>query len=149
MTFPGSTRFGLRFSDAWWLGPVRFGLFPRPVPAGSRIKRFGSVRFGSVRPIRPVRCGFFLLPAMTITGSNLVPFSQMACRSSSILKLLAFEWGSLWKATTIKIHQRGVQRKQGVVIRMMLYTSLLYTSTPIHCTPLPLHPPVLNTQTKL
>ena len=49
--FPGSTRFGLRFSDASWLGPVRFGSFPRPVPAGSRIQRFGSnrsVRFGSV-----------------------------------------------------------------------------------------------------
>ena len=28
---------------------------------------------------------------------------------------------------------------------MMLYTSLLYNTTPIHCTPLPLHPPVMNT----
>ena len=28
----------------------------------------------------------------------------------------------------------------------MLYTSLLYNTTPIHCTPLPLHPPVMNTQ---
>ena len=48
---PGSTLFGLRFSDASWLGPVRFGSFPRPVPAGSGIKRLGSVRlcrFGSV-----------------------------------------------------------------------------------------------------
>ena len=42
---------------------------------------------------------------------------------------------------TFKIHQRGVQWKQGVVIYMMLYTSLLYDTTPIHCTPLPLHPP--------
>ena len=47
--FPGSTRFGLRFSDTPWLGPVRFGSVPRPVPAGSGITRFGSVRFGSVR----------------------------------------------------------------------------------------------------
>ena len=44
------------------------------------------------------------------------------------------------------ILQRGVQWKQGVVIYMMLYTSLLYNTTPIHCTPLPLHPPVLNTR---
>ena len=29
---------------------------------------------------------------------------------------------------------------------MLLYTSLLYSTTPIHCTPLPLHPPVMNTQ---
>ena len=29
---------------------------------------------------------------------------------------------------------------------MMLYTSLLYNTTPIHCTPLPLHPPLMNTQ---
>ena len=42
---PGPMRFGLRFSDVSWLGSVRFGSFPRPVPAGSRIQRFGSVRF--------------------------------------------------------------------------------------------------------
>ena len=41
----------------------------------------------------------------------------------------------------LKIHRRGVQWKQGVVIYMMLYTSLSYNTTPIHCTPLPLHPP--------
>ena len=54
--FPDSTRFGLRFSDVSWLGPVRFGSFPRPLPAGSRIK---TVWFGSVWP---VRFGFLLLP---------------------------------------------------------------------------------------
>ena len=37
------------------------------------------------------------------------------------------------------IPQRGVQWKQGVVIYMMLHTSLSYNTTPIHCTPLPLH----------
>ena len=42
----------------------------------------------------------------------------------------------------------GVQWKQGVVIYWMLYTSLLYNATPIHCTPLPLHPPVMNTQAR-
>ena len=47
---------------------------------------------------------------------------------------------------SLKIHQRGVQWKQGVVIYMVLYTSWLYTTTPIHCTPLPLHPPMMNTQ---
>ena len=40
----------------------------------------------------------------------------------------------------------GVQWKQGVVIYMMLYTSLLWNTTPIHCTPLPRHLPVMNTQ---
>ena len=44
------------------------------------------------------------------------------------------------------IPQRGVQWKQGVVIYMMLYTSLLHNTTPIHCTPLRLHPPLMNTQ---
>ena len=34
------------------------------------------------------------------------------------------------------ILQRGVQWKQGVVIWMVLYTILLYNTTPIHCTPL-------------
>ena len=46
----------------------------------------------------------------------------------------------------IKILQRGVQWKQGVVICMTLYTSLLHNTTPIHCTPLRLHPPLMNTQ---
>ena len=41
---------------------------------------------------------------------------------------------------------KGVQWKQGVVICMMLCISLSYNTTPIHCTPLPLHPPVMNTQ---
>ena len=44
--FPVRRGSGLRFSDASWLGLVRFGSFPRPVPVGSRFKRFGSVRFG-------------------------------------------------------------------------------------------------------
>ena len=44
------------------------------------------------------------------------------------------------------ILQRGVQWKQDVVIRMLLYTILLYNTSPIHCTPLPLHPPLMNTQ---
>ena len=42
------------------------------------------------------------------------------------------------------ILQRGVQWKQGVVIRMLLCTSLLCNTTPIHCTPNPLHPSVMN-----
>ena len=42
----------------------------------------------------------------------------------------------------IYILQRGVQWKQGVVIWMVLYTSLLRNTTPIHCTPDPLHPPL-------
>ena len=45
-----------------------------------------------------------------------------------------------------KIHQRGVQWKLGVVVYTILYAVLLYNATPIHCTPLPLHPPVMNTK---
>ena len=44
------------------------------------------------------------------------------------------------------IPQRGVQWKQGVVIYMTLCTSLLYSTTPIHCTPHPLHPPLQSIQ---
>ena len=46
----------------------------------------------------------------------------------------------------VYILQRGVQWKQGVVVCMVLCTSLLYNTTPIHCTPLRLHPPLMNTQ---
>ena len=54
----------------------------------------------------------------------------------------------LLKRWLLKLYilQRGVQWKQGVVIEMMLYTSLLYNTTPIHCTLLPLHPPLMNIQ---
>ena len=43
----------------------------------------------------------------------------------------------------------GVQWKQGVVVYMTLYTSLLYNITPIHCTHLPLHPPLLSIHTRV
>ena len=50
-------------------------------------------------------------------------------------------WDFTSRQEDLKIHQRGVQWKQGVVIYMLLYTSLLYNTTPIHaprshCTPL-------------
>ena len=45
----------------------------------------------------------------------------------------------------VYIPQRGVQWKQGVVM-YMIYVNLLYSTTPIHCIPLRLHPPVMNTQ---
>ena len=44
------------------------------------------------------------------------------------------------------ILQRGVQWKQGVVVYIILYTMLLYNTTPIHCTPFPLHPPLPSIQ---
>ena len=42
----------------------------------------------------------------------------------------------------------GVQWKQAVVIYMMSYTSSLHNTTPMHCTPLPLHPPLPSIQLK-
>ena len=45
-----------------------------------------------------------------------------------------------------KIPQREVQWKQGAVIYMMRCTSLSYNTTPIHCTPLRLHPPLPSIQ---
>ena len=53
------------------------------------------------------------------------------------------EYGAIRRST---FRKGGVQWKQGVVIYMTLYTSLLYSTTPIHCTPLRLHPPLVNTQ---
>ena len=48
------------------------------------------------------------------------------------------------KTGVVKIYQRGVQWKQAAVIYMMLYTSLSYNDTPIHCTPLPLPPRLIS-----
>ena len=52
-------------------------------------------------------------------------------------------------SAVFKIHQRGVQWKHGVVIYMLLCTSLSYNTTPISCAPLPLHPPLMNTHRRL
>ena len=54
--------------------------------------------------------------------------------------------GRLRQPPAVKIQQRGVQWKQGVVIYIMSCTVSLHNANPIHCTPLPLHPPLLNTQ---
>ena len=50
---------------------------------------------------------------------------------------------------SLKIHQRGVQWKQGVLIYMIIWFYILvyYNTTPIHGTPLRLHPPLMNTHT--
>ena len=50
----GSVRCGSACAFRTRRGSVRFGSVPRPVPAGSGIKRFGSVQ--------PVRFGFSFLP---------------------------------------------------------------------------------------
>ena len=44
-------------------------------------------------------------------------------------------------AWILKIHQRGVQWKQGVVVYIISWAVVLYNTTPIHCTALRLHPP--------
>ena len=44
------------------------------------------------------------------------------------------------------ILQRGVQWKQGVVVYILLQAVLLCNTTPIHCTPLPLHPTLQSIQ---
>ena len=49
----------------------------------------------------------------------------------------------------LDILQRGLQWKQGVMKYMMLYTSLLYSTTPIHCTPPPTAPPSAEHPRKL
>ena len=49
---------------------------------------------------------------------------------------------SLRRSPPVYIPQRGVLWKKGVVIYLTLYTSLLHNTTPIHCTPDPLHPPL-------
>ena len=49
------------------------------------------------------------------------------------------------ESPALKIQQRGVQWKQGVVIYMMLYTSC-YIILPQSTAPPPTAPPVMNTQ---
>ena len=77
ISVPGWMPFGLCFSDASWLGPVRFGSFPRPVPAGSGIQRFGSVRlgwFGSVSYAFLSSCG----------KQASLPRSHLQCTAGSV-----------------------------------------------------------------
>ena len=46
----------------------------------------------------------------------------------------------LHETMQIKIHQRGVQWKQGVVVYIILQAVLLYNTTPLR-----MHPPLMNT----
>ena len=64
--------------------------------------------------------------------------------SEAVIQRLASlaAFGSLRHASR---YQRGVQWKQGLVVYIISWAVLLYNTTPIHCTPLPLHPPVMNT----
>ena len=94
--FPGSTRFGLRFSDASWLGPVRFGSFPRPVPAGSRIKRFGSVRFGgSVRFLIP-SCYASCVALFDLSDNHILDAQDRFFLPFSVPSFLISPCPSLW-----------------------------------------------------
>ena len=60
----------------------------------------------------------------------------------------SFELGSscLLAHGLIKIHQRGVQWKQGVVVYTILYAVLLFNTAPIHCTPSDCTPILMNTR---
>ena len=86
----------------------------------------------------------------TETNQNITVSACAKCGSGA---LLARAWRHaagvsyavarpLRQGRSLYIPQRRVQWKQGVVIYMTLYTSLLYNTTPIHCTPDPLHPPL-------
>ena len=66
----------------------------------------------------------------------------------SILSISNAHNNMVMRPVRVYILQRGVQWKQGVVIYMTLYTSSLYDITSIHCTPLPLHPPLLSIQVR-
>ena len=57
------------------------------------------------------------------------------------LRPLRLPFKSKYIESRVKTHQRGVQWKQGVVIYVLIYTSVLYGTTPINCSRLPLHPP--------
>ena len=82
--FPGSTRFGLRFSDASWLG---------------------SVRFGSVRPVR------FLISSCTVRAlCRKVTSAPSRMGMSALYKKGEVKWGtpsSHTKISATKICSKG------------------------------------------
>ena len=120
-------------------------------------KLIGSVRFGSVRfgnSIVPVRRGSACV-VRTRRGSVRFASIRFRVRFRPFPELNGSVWfgsgrpvrfGFIFLPGLFKIHQRRVQWKQGVVIQIMSHTSLLSNTTPIHCTPLPLHPHVMNTR---
>ena len=63
----------------------------------------------------------------------------------SYAQTIAASLGDASPAVVFKIHPRGVQWNQGVVVHITLLAVLLYDTTPIHCTRLPLHPPLMKT----
>ena len=65
---------------------------------------------------------------------------SVACAWAAATKYYSAYVGQATLTDKLYILQRGLQWKQGVVIYMLLCTSSLYDTDPIHCTPLPLHP---------
>ena len=113
--------------------------------------------FFELGPLNSILNGILGIPQVCEEGMD-VPEANCVVRFDPMLTSVSYvqgrgrarEAGSsllvLREREDLYILQRGVQWKQGVVIYMTLCTSLLYDTTPIHCTPLPLHPPVMNTQ---
>ena len=109
--FPGSTPVRPAFfSDESWLGPVRFGSFPRPVPAGSRVKRFGSVR--------PIRFGLLFLPVKSILPLRTSVFVSANPPIPPPLPRLA-QWAaaaaSLWRSRPQEGEEGGRGYREGAL----------------------------------
>ena len=112
---PGSTRFGLRFSDTSWLSPVRFGSFPRSVPSGSRVKRFGSVR--------PVRFGLLFLPERL--AQAMLSYSSILNLKRSLLPTPVTHYASQNVADSyFNVEIINLATYRGFVISVLKMTSL-------------------------
>ena len=79
--------------------------------------------------------------------------SSLVCRGEKSKRRRPRFTRSLWLASQRPLHSAKGGAVETGCIYMMLSTSslyntacLLYNTTPIHCTPVPLHPTVMNTQ---
>ena len=75
---------------------------------------------------------------MVVGCVDLAPSEASVFRGAQLFLVKHHQWA------TPQIQHRGVQWKQGVVAYVILCVVSLHNATPVHRTPLPLHPPLLN-----
>ena len=92
-------------------------------------------------PLRKlVECGWD--PRRDVPAPNMFSTEPDALAGKGGYSFIKFEISNSTGSTVFYIPQRGVQWKQGVVVYIILWAVLLYNTTPVHCTPHPLHPPL-------
>ena len=125
-------------------GNPPFLLFDPPGAAG----RWADFQLRQPFPLRTIKSNVSDLASRAPTEAPTWPVGCARPTVPSEGLQPTFRRPTFRRCPIFKILQRGVQRKQGVVVHIIRKAVSLHNATPIRCTPLRLHPPVVNTQNR-